>query len=707
MTLTESSRKGSSFAQFRQVYCWQLKKSRVLALVYGALALLGCTIVFLCESLSLRHDYFEGILGEGMKHQEVVNSFSWDLTSSLNQLFYMVLIPLSLVFLVAFSVTAFGYMHRRRSVDLFHALPIRRTPLLLGKLAAGYTVMALVVLGNGLLSGGIGLAQGAGKHFICGWLLSGLGYQLLLLAAALVLTLFLLVASGTMVNAVLSGILLSVGWPVLCYCGSEIIRMSLPGSTLSTNLVAVTTVVPYLALFVPFLNYCPADAISSLVTDGGRYYEATSGASYSYAISPWVVIWWCVFTALLLAMAILVYRRRKSECAENHFSYPALRTVIRFLVSAAFGLGCGMVFGQLLNRNWVFFLAVLVGSAVAHGVTQIIWAKGLRRFRESLPAYGVLLASLCVFFVILATGGLGYVGRIPDPTQVENVNVELPESYYGDSMESYLGKYGGIEVWYNAKDGKEASNYLDVERLMTSETSVKTVEKMHQAIIDFYGSPYLPFRSGSEDQYDNYACTIRYRLSDGKELERTYYLPMEITDESSSETVWKLAIPEENLEKMAAVMALDEYQSYVLYYYQQPSQIATVLSDRRESEGEYMGEQALSKKQQQKLWNTFQKELKSDRFHYSVKDSSGVTGEGETSYYINLESVWQVRQWPDALKKLLADQVNAHFPEAQRDSLTIENGAGSSMYVPESCTETRKLIKQYIGDNVEYTPFDV
>lgn len=53
-----------------------------------------------------------------------------------------------------------------------------------------------------------------------------------------------------------------------------------------------------------------------------------------------------------------------------------------------------------------------------------------------------------------------------------------------------------------------------------------------------------------------------------------------------------------------------------------------------------------------------------------------MTGEGETSYYHNLESVWQVRQWPDALKKLLADQVNAHFPEAQRDSLTIENGAG-------------------------------
>lgn len=289
-------------------------------------------------------------------------------------------------------------------------------PLLLGKLAAGYTVMALVVLGNGLLSGGIGLAQGAGKHFTCGWLLSGLGYQLLLLAAALVLTLFLLVASGTMVNAVLSGILLSVGWPVLCYCGSEIIRMSLPGSTLSTNLVAVTTVVPYLALFVPFLNYCPADAISSLVTDGGRYYEATSGASYSYAISPWVVIWWCVFTALLLAMAILVYRRRKSECAENHFSYPALRTVIRFLVSAAFGLGCGMVFGPAPQPE----LGVLPGRP--GGV-----CGGSRSYPDYLgqgPPAGfgrVCLPtascwpSLCVFFVILATGRPGLCGPHPRP----------------------------------------------------------------------------------------------------------------------------------------------------------------------------------------------------------------------------------------------------------------------------------------------------
>lgn len=65
MTLTESSRKGSSFAQFRQVYCWQLKKSRVLALVYGALALLGCTSYFsarasACATITLKESWGRG-----------------------------------------------------------------------------------------------------------------------------------------------------------------------------------------------------------------------------------------------------------------------------------------------------------------------------------------------------------------------------------------------------------------------------------------------------------------------------------------------------------------------------------------------------------------------------------------------------------------------------------------------------------------------
>lgn len=709
MTLTGSSHKGGALAQFRQVYCWQLKKNRILSIVYGALTLLCCTIVYLCESISQYREYFQADASEweGMSHSQLTELFSQDVVRGLNQQIYLVMIPLSLLFLVAFSVTAFGYMHRRRSVDLFHALPIRRTPLLLGSLAAGYTVLVLVVTLNSLLCGIVGLALGAGKPFTFPWLLSGIGYQLLLLAAAMALTLFLMVASGTLVNAVLSGILLSVGWPILCFCGATIIQMTLPGSTLETSAEVVTAMVPYLAIFMPFLGYDPIISLLSFSAgDTGLYGDG------SYNMCSLLVVWWCVFTVLLLAASILVYRKRKSEYAENSFSFPALRVVIQFLVSAAFGLGCGVVFGDIFNQTWVFFLAVLIGSAVAHTVAQILWMKGVRRFQKSLPVYGVLMACLCLFFVGLATGGLGYVTRIPNPTQVESVTLEMPDYYYDDSRESYLAHNVGFYVWNDANntDGalpEEDAKYTEMELKprLTKQGNIEAAEEMHEAIIDYYSTPYLPFRNNL-DRYDNYSCILRYQLSDGKSLERTYFLPAAVSDSSSGETVQKLDFPEGILKKMAVVLALDEYQAYSAHCYQNADQITNVRTTRLDAKGEYDGYKELTRKQKKKLWDTFQKELNSDQFRYTAKDDDGTTVDGETSYNISMESTWQINNWPDELQDLLMDQVKDYFPKKYWERLTIENGGWSDMQVPESCTQTRKLIEKYIGDNVEYVPFD-
>ena len=710
MTLTGSSRKGGALAQFRQVYCWQLKKNRILSIVYGALTLFCTTIVYLCRSVGQYNNYFvtDWDTWSAMTQEQLKELFSQSLASSLNQQIYMTLIPLSLLFLVVFSVTSFGYMHRRRSVDLFHALPVRRTPLLLGNLAAGYTVLVLVVVVNSLLCGIIGLALGAEAPFTFPWLLAGIGYQLLLLAAALVLTLFLLVASGTVVNAVLSGILLCLGWPVLCYCGAMIIQMTLPGSTLAVSAPVATALVPYLAIFLPFLTYDPVDVISSLASVISSVSNAY-GLNGSYHVSPLAVVWWCGFTVLLLAASILIYRRRKSECAENHFSFPVLRIAIQFLVSAAFGLGCGLVFGEVLQQNWVFFLAVVVGSAVAHTVSQILWAKGVRNFKKSLPVYGTLVVCLCVFFVGLATGGLGYVTRIPNPTQVRSVTLEMPYYYYGDSLESYLAQIGGLSIWNEQSDedngylAEDGYGYLDAMPQLTKLENIKVEEEMHQAIVDTYAAPYLPFREGDDRNYDS--CTLTYQLSNGKTVKRTY--PMTVSlDSVNGQTLNLPDLPEETVQKMAAVIALDEYQAYSLSYYQDASQIAGVSTNRVEIKGEYSGEQILNKEQREKLWNTFWKELKSDQFHYTAQEANGVYTDGETSYCITMESVWQFNQWPDELKELLMDRIRAKFPEQYWDKLAVENGGSSNLYVPESCTQTRKLIEQYIGDNVEYMPYD-
>ena len=58
MTLTESSRKGTALAQFRQIYRWQMKRNRLVSILCLGLTLLCFTVVHLCESARNYHDYF-------------------------------------------------------------------------------------------------------------------------------------------------------------------------------------------------------------------------------------------------------------------------------------------------------------------------------------------------------------------------------------------------------------------------------------------------------------------------------------------------------------------------------------------------------------------------------------------------------------------------------------------------------------------------
>ena len=61
------------------------------------------------------------------------------------------ILPLLWLFALIFTVSLFRYLHDKRSVDLFHSLPVRRENLLLGRLAAEVTALAVPLLAMELL----------------------------------------------------------------------------------------------------------------------------------------------------------------------------------------------------------------------------------------------------------------------------------------------------------------------------------------------------------------------------------------------------------------------------------------------------------------------------------------------------------------------------------------------------------------------------
>jgi hypothetical protein len=727
MTLTESSRKGDGFAQFRQMYLWELKRSRVLSAVYAALTLLCYSVVFICQAVSTHAEYFapHSELAEELSKEELAESFSNALVGIFHVDASLTLVPLAMLFVAVFCVVTFGYMHNRRSVDLFHSLPVRRAPLLLAGMAAGYTVLAAVVTVSMVICYIAVAALGATADFPFPLLLGNLGFLLLTIAAAMALTTTLLVCSGTVLNAVISGLVLMGGWPMLCLCACAIISSTLPGSTLSPSFAASTWFVPWLAGLIPFggtgLNALMGVAAPVVTAEGASQSEPL------FSFNAVTVLWWVLFTAVMLAAAVLIYQRRGSEQAENNFSFPPLRMVIQFLVACAVGLAAGLIFGSIFNSNPAFFLAVLVFSAAAHAVAQIIWVRGVRQFKRSLPTYGAAVLALCAFFVILATGGLGYVHRIPAVGQVESVEVSLPQYHYDDSAKSYLAeKCRELYVAADRKatetvDGEKSTYtnqyfYTDLHPRLTDAKSVETVQGLHRTILSEKKPPYLPCHKSEYGQ-----CVLNYSLKNGRTLSRVYDLPdgEMVYYEKENVTVYagdnSMELPEEEgerrtaspevLKKMAEVVALDQYQACNLTPYltgKEMSNITCALVSEDKNSVEivenYSRREGLTAKQKEKVWKTFLKELNSPDFVYTYEDEFGVQddmGRYNDDYYrIEMDAQIPSAQWSQKLRKML-ERCSVQPWEGVKLEEMYCDCSNIGYYVPKCCPKTRKLMRKY------------
>ena len=139
MTSTISSAKAnrSSFHEFLDFYIWSLKKTRGIMILYLVLLLLSVPL-----TLALN-------LNSVMQNPHNIN-----MPERISETFYahidvivpLAVVPLSLLLGVILVVNLYGYMQKKRSVDLYHAMPVGRTPLFLSRYFCGLTVLYLPIL---------------------------------------------------------------------------------------------------------------------------------------------------------------------------------------------------------------------------------------------------------------------------------------------------------------------------------------------------------------------------------------------------------------------------------------------------------------------------------------------------------------------------------------------------------------------------------
>lgn len=581
MTSTKSFSK--RFKEWKQVYIWSVKKNIGMTALFAALLFVLSVLPFV-RSMSVR---------AGSSSPASV----WSIDIFIGIISASVL-PITLIFSIIMSVRLYDYMQKKRSVDLFHSLPVGRVPILLGRWCAGLTVLFVPVIITFCIFTSVLSAYGLAG----GYLLVSLNTMLkimLISAANFTFCVFMAVCSGTTMDAVLSVIGINVCYPIFILCSYNIINYILPGVNLdmSSNPLLITAFSPLLS------NY--ATAFTNCSYDG------------------WWLGWWLFFTAALLTGACVIYKKRKSEVAENNFAIPIPKIIIRFFITAAVGMGIGL---SLFSQNTPgFFFGVLCGSLIAHVAVEAIYSRGFKHLKKSMVWYGVFAAAFLVFYGSLATGFFGYDTRIPSAGDVKlaTVDVNLPYSEHNYSYTDTDDSTGiGCNTIYN-ESGKAI--VYNLKPVFESPESIEKITGVNKSIVESKRSAGFPYSINSNKGTND--IVINYKLKNGRTFVRTYGLY-----DSGSDTSDKY----EDL--VSPITALPEYSAKKdMIFYIQPKNIESI-TQLNIFKNETL---SLTDEEREKLLTALQNDYLNKRINRSESDTFGTVypnvGELKISFQENFE----------------------------------------------------------------------
>lgn len=439
---------------------------------------------------------------------------------------------------VIVGIAQFAYMHSKKSVDVYHSLPVTRSQLMLCNLAAAFTtVMVPAVLNFSIMA-----AAGAFRSTTTLYHLEPLGIlgELCTWAVTVLVILAAIMFVSTLVGSTFDTLIFSM--ELLLAPLALVFSCLLLFETLLLGFSMDHLNLFYLIILSPFstaiLRQCFGwDSIYSMRRAGlteamvDSRWQVTAEEISGLRISAVGVVVWLVLGVVLIWAACRLYRTRKSEMAEQSSSQSILaqlgKLIAVFLGGTLGGLALCAILG--VSNVWLYVLWTILCGAVTYTLLEAMLLRGFRGFKRGLPAGAVLLAITALFSAVLITGGLGYEKRTPAPDTVQSVTLGTRGRY--ETMTSLLDASSKRTAYYSESYQQEARlrgeilspfDYDTVDSVtLTSDEALALVEKLHQAITR---QPRRIFGAGSGDEMTYYVpMELSYELKNGTTFRRDYY----------------------------------------------------------------------------------------------------------------------------------------------------------------------------------------
>lgn len=463
----QTIRDNGSFSRFYKLFSGLMRQNRSGVLLYSGI-LFGIYTVPTLIAIFTERNFFRNAVGAG--HNFSAMSFVF-FTG------YMIIVP------IALGGRLFGYMHSKRAVDLYHALPVTRSELYLAYTGVGCVTLALPVAFNLGLIFITQVLTGAGSYVPAGllslvlWMVSG--YTLFAITG------FCAVNTGSPMDTTLFSLALN-GAPAAIYL----------------SMLGVNSMLLY-GFYSDEMSMVWASRLSPLPTIVLReIVYSTDHMDPGYYRTGLTMLVWAVLALLITGAALMVYKRRKSEIAEVVGNLGPAQILVRVLIYYLGILLFAMFFYAVLNqdREIYFTLGAVIGAMVTGLISESILTRSPKTTLRRLPSILAVAAVAGIGSYLYLQSGFGYETYLPEVDALEGVQVSFQDGYR--------------EI-YGLRDRSDKDEYFEedpeVLRLLTQAHGAQLAGYM----ADDRG------RGGAQTLSSQFRVT--YKLKNGRTTTRSYY----------------------------------------------------------------------------------------------------------------------------------------------------------------------------------------
>lgn len=423
------------------------------------------------------------------------------------QMYYEVVsaVPvISLVYAALCAMAVWSYLYNARSVGLMHTLPIRREGLFLTNFLSGFAMTLIPYAVTGALCVLVSLCGGVfdAKGLIV-TVLAVLGESFFYFSSAT----FVCFITGNAfampaLYALLHFLAALLDWLISSFAQGFIFG-------LSTHYTGA----------VEFLS--PTIYLAHTIETQSTYEEVTrayAGGTYTDHVLTavdlqnfWLVGVYALAGLVLVFLALVLYRSRRSESAGDVVAVGWLRPVFRYGVV---GL-CALLGGQLLySLFWYGFqqgdsydtlpmvVCLLVAGAIGYYGASMLLAKSLKVFRGSWKGLLAVLAGCALVCCVLHFDLLGIASRVPEAADVQEVSVDVANNYYTFDPQADAELLEQLRTLHQA--------------VIADEAYIREMEPLQYSTLSEAEDPDTTFTG----------LRLTYILKSGAQVERWYSLPL-------------------------------------------------------------------------------------------------------------------------------------------------------------------------------------